>query len=331
ACKKIQRALSNRGSGFTSQLKDNKRLIILNSVKSETNQEDVVSSLIYTVIQNFIGDPNIFKNRVANQLNNLYCLTMSDYRWYKDVFLSKVTLREGGYANFWKENFIAGLPKLFSKKVKMNLERHYGQPIGYESLTYGQLHNIVVEIGIQVCTNFKLQNKMIKESVSSKRELGTFCHQYGKKQRQKRSFHKPYKAYRKSSYKNKRISNKNQNHQNSSIENKQRFNKKQKYKSTKREIKCYKCGKLGHYTNKCRAIQKNQLEDEELKKNLLNILINSKNEETSNEEVEDSEDNLKLEQIETFSTSSSSESKEDDKYCLGAEYAVVMIVKQLIL
>ncbi|RDX67418.1 hypothetical protein CR513_53709, partial [Mucuna pruriens] len=173
--------------GFTGQLKgwwdnlctENDRLTILNSVKNETNQEDAVSTLIYTIIQNFIGDPNVFKNRAANQLTNLYCPTMSDYRWYKDTFLSKVTLREDGFANFWKEKFIEGLPKLFSKKVKMNLERHYGQPIAYESLTYGQLHNIIVETGLQVCTDFKLQNKIRKESASSKRELGTFCHQYG--------------------------------------------------------------------------------------------------------------------------------------------------------
>ncbi|RDX63504.1 hypothetical protein CR513_58064, partial [Mucuna pruriens] len=193
--------------GFTGQLKgwwdnlctDNDRLIILNSVKNETNQEDTVSTLIYIIIQNFIGDPNIFKNRVANQLTNLYYPTMSNYRWYKDAFLSQVTLREDGFATFWKEKFIVGQPKLFPKKVRMNLERHYGQPIGYESLTY-------------VCTDFKLQNKIRKESSSSKKELGTFCHQYGveairapgarnkKKQTQERSYNKSYKQYRKSTY-----------------------------------------------------------------------------------------------------------------------------------
>ncbi|RDX87440.1 hypothetical protein CR513_31089, partial [Mucuna pruriens] len=282
---------------FTGQLKDwwdnlctkNDSLIILNSVKNETNQEDAVSTLIYTIIQNFIGDPNVFKNRVSNQLTNLYCPTMSDYIWYKDTFLSKVTLRDG-FANFWKEKFIAGLPKLFLEKVRMNLERHYGKPITYESLTYDQLHNIIVETGIQ--------------------ELGTFCHQYGvepmrapsahhkKKQKQEKFYNKSYKQYRKSAYKGKRISNKNQ---------------------ILLEVKCLNCGKVGLYANKCRGMQKiNQLEDETLKKNLLNILINSDNEETSNEELEESEDNLQLEQIETLSTSSSSSEEEEDGYCLRA-------------
>ncbi|RDX63498.1 hypothetical protein CR513_58066, partial [Mucuna pruriens] len=201
----------------------NERLIILNSIKNETNQEDTISTLIYTIIQNFIGDPNIFKNRAANKLTNLYCPTMSNYRWYKDTFLSKVALREDGFVNFWKEKFIAELPKLFSEKVRMNLERHYGQPIAYESLTYGQLHNIIVETGIQVCIDLKFQNKIRKESASSKKELGTFCHQYGvepiralsahhkNKQKQERSYNRSYKQYRKSTYRRKRISNKNQN------------------------------------------------------------------------------------------------------------------------
>ncbi|RDX87443.1 hypothetical protein CR513_31080, partial [Mucuna pruriens] len=302
--------------GFTGQLKGwwnnlctkNDRLTILNNIKNETNQEDVVSTLIYTIIQNFIGDPNVFKNRAANQLTNLYCPTMSDYRWYKDTFLSKVTLREDGFANFWKEKFIAGLPKLFLENVRMNLEIHYGQPIAYESLTYGQLHNIIV------CTDFKLQNKIRKESASRKKELGTFYHQYGvetmrtpsarhkKKQKQERSYNRSYKQYRKSVNKRKRVSNKNQN---PIAENKQR------------EVKCWKCGKVGHYANKCKVIQKiNKLEDETLKKNLLNILVNSDNEETSSEELEESEDKLELEQIETLSTSSSSSKEEKDGYCL---------------
>ncbi|RDX88144.1 hypothetical protein CR513_30296, partial [Mucuna pruriens] len=298
--------------------KENERLIILNCVKNETNQEDFVSTLIYTIIHNFIRDPNVFKNKAANQLTNLYFPIMSDYRWYRDTFLSKVTLREDGFANFWKEKFIARLPKLFSEKVRMNLERHYSQPIVYESLTYGQLHNIITEIDIQVCTDFKLQNKIRKENASSKKELGTFCHQYDvepmrspstrhkKKQKQERSYNRSYKQYKKSTYKSKRINNKNQN---PIAENKQRFNKNTKYKSIKREVKCWKCGKIGHYANKCR------LEDETLKKNLLNILINSDKEETSSEELEESEDNLELEQIETLSTSLSS-SKEEDGYCL---------------
>lgn len=50
---------------------------------------------------------------------------------------------------------------------------------GNENLTYGQIHNLLVDPGIQVCTDFKLQNKIWKEKVASMQEVGTFCQQYG--------------------------------------------------------------------------------------------------------------------------------------------------------
>nr|KYP36016.1 hypothetical protein KK1_042894 [Cajanus cajan] len=136
--------------GFTGQLKgwwDNfctpfDRETILGAMKNK-NEEDFVATLIYTIIQHFVGDLNIFKDRAASQLANLYCSTMSDYRWYKDVFMSKITLRE--FQGFWKERFIARLPKLFFGKVKSKLETHFGNPIPYQVLTYGQIHSIVVE------------------------------------------------------------------------------------------------------------------------------------------------------------------------------------------
>ncbi|RDX90995.1 hypothetical protein CR513_27086, partial [Mucuna pruriens] len=241
--------------GFIGQLKEHERLTILNSVKSETNQEDAVATLIYRIIQNFTGDLNIFKHRAANQLTNLYCPTMSDYRWYNDTFYQK----------------------------------HYGQPIGYESLTYGQLHNVIVEIGIQVCTDFKLQNKMRKEKLSSKRELGIFCYQYGVE---------PIRA--------------------PSAHHKKKQNQKDIIINLINNIRDRPTKIRKHYANKCRFIQKiNELEDETLKKNLLNILINSEHEESFSEELEDSEDNLELEQLEMLNTSSSSKEEEDDNYCLG--------------
>jgi len=40
---------------------------------------------------------------------------LTDYRWYKDVFLTNVLKREHGLQQFWKERFIVGLPKLFGE------------------------------------------------------------------------------------------------------------------------------------------------------------------------------------------------------------------------
>ncbi|XLT44152.1 hypothetical protein HN873_036756, partial [Arachis hypogaea] len=60
--------------------------LIINSIKQEDQSPDATSTLIYTIIKNFVGDPSTFKDRIGTQLMNLRCPTMSDYRWYKDVF-----------------------------------------------------------------------------------------------------------------------------------------------------------------------------------------------------------------------------------------------------
>ncbi|XLT61668.1 hypothetical protein HN873_018192, partial [Arachis hypogaea] len=69
---------------FTGQLKASKKELIINSIKQEDQSPDATSTLIYTIIKNFVGDPSIFKDRIQTQLMNLRCPTMSDYRWYKD-------------------------------------------------------------------------------------------------------------------------------------------------------------------------------------------------------------------------------------------------------
>ncbi|XLT90743.1 hypothetical protein HN873_012418, partial [Arachis hypogaea] len=44
--------------------------------------QDAISTLIYTIIKNFIGDPR-------TQSMNLRCPTMYDYRLYKNLFMLK--------------------------------------------------------------------------------------------------------------------------------------------------------------------------------------------------------------------------------------------------
>ena len=52
---------------------------------------DGVNTLIYTIIKHFVGTPSNISSRISDYLNNL-CPTMSDYRWYRDVFISRVML-----------------------------------------------------------------------------------------------------------------------------------------------------------------------------------------------------------------------------------------------
>ncbi|XVF07353.1 hypothetical protein REPUB_Repub06bG0130900 [Reevesia pubescens] len=51
-------------------------------------------------------------------LLNLKCKTMTNFQWYKDMFLTRVMQRKVCSNTFWKEKFITGLPHLFAEKVR---------------------------------------------------------------------------------------------------------------------------------------------------------------------------------------------------------------------
>ena len=70
--------------------------------------------------------PGKLKNKlnmldINDYLNNLRCPTMFDYKWYQDVFISRVMLQKDYLKPYWKEKFIVGLPPLFVHKVKEEL------------------------------------------------------------------------------------------------------------------------------------------------------------------------------------------------------------------
>ena len=62
-----------------------------------------VNTLIFTVFKHFVGTPFNISSRIFDYLNNLRCLTMSDYRWYQDIFISRVMLWKDCYKPYWKK------------------------------------------------------------------------------------------------------------------------------------------------------------------------------------------------------------------------------------
>ena len=99
---------------------------------------DGVNSLVFTIIKHFIGTPSNITFRIHDQLSNLKCPTMSDFRWYEDVFTSRVMLREDSNKSYWKEKFIDGLPNLFAHKIRTVLSNSNGI-IDYDTLIYGDI------------------------------------------------------------------------------------------------------------------------------------------------------------------------------------------------
>ncbi|KAG6664269.1 hypothetical protein CIPAW_02G081200 [Carya illinoinensis] len=109
-------------TGFTGQLKGcaYKHDENMQEIKTEDGQpiEDAVNTLIFILTKHFVGDPSQFKERTSDLLINLRCPRLSDFRWYKDVFLTKVMIRDNCQQPYWKEKFIAGLPYYFAQKKK---------------------------------------------------------------------------------------------------------------------------------------------------------------------------------------------------------------------
>jgi len=158
--------------GFTGQLKswwDNiltqeMRDAILNNKHTvrktsgmEVEEEDAVEVLIHTITLHFIGNPKEEQAATKTILINLHSPTLTDNRWYKDVFLTNVLKREDGLQDIWKERFIAGLLKLFGERILNKLCQNFGtNDILFGLLTFGQLFGIVKTEGHSLCNEIKI-------------------------------------------------------------------------------------------------------------------------------------------------------------------------------
>ncbi|CAL9004328.1 unnamed protein product, partial [Prunus brigantina] len=117
--------------------------------------EDGVNTLFYTIIEHFIGTPSNTTARIHDQLSNLRCPKLSDFRWYKDVLISRVMLRDDSNQPFWKEKFVNGLPNMFAHKIRTTLSNEQGH-IDWNSLTYGNIISTINQVGMKMCIDFKI-------------------------------------------------------------------------------------------------------------------------------------------------------------------------------
>ncbi|CAN1183322.1 hypothetical protein LINPERPRIM_LOCUS42807 [Linum perenne] len=236
--------------GFSGQLKgwwdfyltSEARNHVLTAVKNQPRHvPDSVHTLLFTIATHFIGATTINMDRTYEQLINLRCPTLSHFQWYRDVFLSKVFLREDCQHDFWKEKFLSGLPSLFAERIKNRIKLRHEGIIPYSQFTYGELASEVVAEGINLCNELKLHKQAKMDKMSGKRALGDFCEQIGypsnispyPKKRNKLS-NKPYRYHKRRPYRDNR-------HKDHRGKRPSKF-KGDKPKSNKIAI-CYKCGK----------------------------------------------------------------------------------------
>ncbi|KAL4184491.1 hypothetical protein AMTRI_Chr10g225890 [Amborella trichopoda] len=209
-------------NGFTGWLRgwwdfyDTKQRILNNTRqwtgRNEQNQKviytesDAVNTLIYTITLHFVGSTSLLAARSEDLLSNLRCPTLSHYKWYKDVFFSRLLIREDCQLDHWKEKFIAGLPYLFAEKVKERLRKKHNGIIVYSSYTLGELSAEICAEGLALCTGMKLKRQLDKQKITKKKELGDFCEQFGyylDKKSMPDNLYKKKKKYKKKKYKSK--------------------------------------------------------------------------------------------------------------------------------
>ena len=106
--------------------------------------------MVYAITKHFVEDPNIFAEKNSEILQNLRCRTLSDFKWYHDVFLAKVMTREDARASFWKEKFLYGLPRALNEKVQESLRERHNGTISYKDLIYGDLIGEVKKEGLKI-------------------------------------------------------------------------------------------------------------------------------------------------------------------------------------
>ena len=135
--------------------------------------QDAINTLIFTITKHFVGDPNQYKERDSVVLINLRCPQLSYFRWYKDVFISKVLSRNDCQQSYWKEKFIAGLPYFFAQKVILDIANNDGT-IDYPSLTYGNIISSINKTGLWLCNDLRLKNQIEKEKRYAKRSQELF-------------------------------------------------------------------------------------------------------------------------------------------------------------
>ena len=101
-------------SWWDNCLNEEERKFLQTSTNDE-GEQNAVHRTVYAITKHFVGDPRILQERSSEILQNLRCRTLSDFRWYHDVFISKVMIRHDARAPYWKERFLYGLPRALTK------------------------------------------------------------------------------------------------------------------------------------------------------------------------------------------------------------------------
>ena len=120
-------------------------------------------------------------------------------------------------------------------------------------MSYGQLISYVHKVALKIYIDDKIERQLAKEKAQTKRDLGSFCEQFGLpaylKQKKKQNLRKESHEY--TTFNKKRFPRRRYSHKPSTSKETDTPKPKLKPKTT-----CYKCGKQGHISKYYRLKRK---------------------------------------------------------------------------
>ncbi|XLT39488.1 hypothetical protein HN873_070780, partial [Arachis hypogaea] len=238
-------------------------------------------------------DPSLWKNRSAELLSNLRCKTLSNFRLYKDTFLTRVYTIKDSQQPFWKDKFLPGLPKSLGDKVRDKIRSLTPDGIiPYDALSYGQIISFIQKVALKICQDDKIQRQLAREKKQNRIDLRTFCEQFGLPACHPRKTKRPSNQKNFESYPEKNFRRPRKSFQRT--KNEKGFQKNfQKYPQ-KNPIISYTCKKPGHVSKYCRLKGKiNNLNlDPQIEEQINNLLTEKSSDDINNIQVDDIESSL---------------------------------------